>query len=50
MMVILKQGIGPKTSKIFKYMIENQKTLKDFHMIILEQTDESELDFKEKIQ
>lgn len=37
-----------KTSKIFKYMIENQKTLKDFHMIILEQTDESELDFKEK--
>lgn len=37
-----------KTSKIFKYMVENQKTLKDFHMIILEQTDESELDFKEK--
>ncbi|MCU4923973.1 excinuclease ABC subunit C [Bacillus cereus] len=37
-----------KTCKIFKYMLENNCTLKDFRMIILEETDEADLERKEQ--
>ncbi|PGE68195.1 excinuclease ABC subunit C [Bacillus toyonensis] len=37
-----------KACKIFKYMIENNCTLKDFRMIILEETDEAGLERKEQ--
>ncbi|HHT7061361.1 TPA: excinuclease ABC subunit C [Bacillus cereus] len=37
-----------KACKIFKYMLENNCTLQDFRMIILEETDESDLEMKEQ--
>ncbi|EEM02205.1 excinuclease ABC subunit C [Bacillus pseudomycoides] len=37
-----------KACKIFKYMLENNCTLQDFRMIILEETDETDLERKEQ--
>lgn len=37
-----------KACKIFKYMLENNCTLEDFRMIILEETDEADLERKEQ--
>ncbi|EOS8270784.1 TPA: excinuclease ABC subunit C [Bacillus cereus] len=37
-----------KTCKIFKYMLENNCTLQDFRMIILEEADETDLERKEQ--
>ncbi|WP_404292625.1 excinuclease ABC subunit C [Cytobacillus kochii] len=37
-----------KACKIFKYIIENNCTLQDFHMVILEEVEEENLDEKEQ--
>jgi hypothetical protein len=37
-----------KSCKMFKYMIENKCTLQDFHMIVLEDVKEENLDVKEQ--